>query len=554
MCKNSSSTLLCLVISLSIVHLTIQDLTDNKIDEENPLAGIAKEILKEKNMENIGSIMNSFIQSDGAKQLMDGVLQNLATNKDSSELLANIGNLLSNDNTVNAKQNKNENSNDMNPMDLLAGLGSLMQNGDGTQGNPMALIQGLGSLLTNNKNNENGNVAGSLLQGLGSLMASQSGKQEESPAGALLQSLGSLVSAAAAGNNQNGGADALVQGVGALLGATGKEGSGLNPELIGNLVNMFSGSSANGAEKSKREKRSKTGKSKKIKKAASQYKSLDLNGILNMASTFFNQENNVDGNGGGSSFMDYLPMIANTINSFTGPEAQERAEEHAGHSWALPPAIEKIHVYFDAFINSDMGKGVQKYIENQQILKAFQDETGKFNYEKFKELIENHSFRRHWIQKLTKKIVELLKLISDENIQKQYVGMSITFINSFLNSNGFPSNALIDTKHPVQSITNFANFATKKYLDADIDTKQYVEPVVNYIQDILKLAKKSLATEELTDKLTDTINLELIEPITRINRAYRFAKMEPSCDKQVFLIFNEILSRNNTSLDMCFVY
>lgn len=52
-------------------------------------------------------------------------------------------------------------------------------------------------------------------------------------------------------------------------------------------------------------------------------------------------------------------------------------------------------------------------------LQVFLDDKGKFDYEKFKELIENHSFRRHWIQQVAAKLVEYLKFLSDEKVQKQ---------------------------------------------------------------------------------------------------------------------------------------
>lgn len=38
-------------------------------------------------------------------------------------------------------------------------------------------------------------------------------------------------------------------------------------------------------------------------------------------------------------------------------------------------------------------------------------------------------------------------------------------------------------------------------------------------------------SKELSHKLADTINLEIIEPIARVNRAYRFAKKLPKCDR-----------------------
>ncbi|KAJ8982721.1 hypothetical protein NQ317_019512 [Molorchus minor] len=45
--------------------------------------------------------------------------------------------------------------------------------------------------------------------------------------------------------------------------------------------------------------------------------------------------------------------------------------------------------------------------------------------------------------------------------------------------------------------------------------------------------------KELSEKLADTINLEVIEPIARVNRAYRFAKSTPVCDRYVLCLVNE---------------
>lgn len=62
----------------------------------------------------------------------------------------------------------------------------------------------------------------------------------------------------------------------------------------------------------------------------------------------------------------------------------------------------------------------------------------------------------------------------------RYIIMGITFSNSFLKNTGFPKDALLDIKNPVQSITNFINFAAKKYLDAEVNAREYVEPAVRY--------------------------------------------------------------------------
>ncbi|XP_066248117.1 uncharacterized protein [Euwallacea similis] len=542
-----------LLVILSITSSSLQDVTDNKVnsENENPLAGIAREILKEKNLENIGGVVNSFIQSGGAKQIVDGVLQNLASNANSGQLLESLGGLFANseehagNGEVGREQTKTKD--EINPMELLSSLGSIVgtmqgdAGGDGNQANPAALLQGLGAILGGARENGGGNNAAALLQGLGALMntASQEDNKpkEDNPAGALLQGIGSILGAAANNGNQGGtDASALIQGLGSLLGRGQESGKGgLNPELIGNLVNMFA-NSQNEPKKAVKSGKPKAKKGNKSKPRKAKESSFDLNSIVNVANSFLGQVNSAKE---GSSFMDYLPMIMNTINAFSGPEADERAQSHSGHSWALPPVIEKIHIYFESFMSSDMGKQLLSYIENQKAFKVFQNKNGKFDYEKFKELIENHSFRRHWLQRISQKIVEYLRLISDEKVQKQYIDMGITFTNSYLKNSGFPKDSLLNPKQPVISITNFANFAAKKYLDADISAREYVEPTVLYIQDLLAMAKKSVAQTELTDKLTDTINMEIIEPVTRVNRAYRFAKLQPKCDMYLFCLLNQ---------------
>lgn len=53
------------------------------------------------------------------------------------------------------------------------------------------------------------------------------------------------------------------------------------------------------------------------------------------------------------------------------------------------------------------------------------------------------------------------------------------------------------------------------------------------------LPKDGVNSTELSNKLTDTINLEIIEPLARVYRAYRFAKRVPECDKYVMCLINQ---------------
>lgn len=70
----------------------------------------------------------------------------------------------------------------------------------------------------------------------------------------------------------------------------------------------------------------------------------------------------------------------------------------------------------------------------------------------------------------------------------------------------------------------------------------------------MRLAQKrgaSLKSEnirELSNKLADTINMEIIEPIVRVNRAYRFIKSVPECDRYVLCLVNEVNPNEQLSL------
>lgn len=87
-------------------------------------------------------------------------------------------------------------------------------------------------------------------------------------------------------------------------------------------------------------------------------------------------------------------------------------------------------------------------------------------------------------------------------------------LNGFLQSQGFPKNTHFDVQKPSETISNMINHAVKKNLMVDIDAKPYVKPAVGYIKDVLKLGKsreylQKMNTTELSNKLTDTLNLEV---------------------------------------------
>lgn len=117
--------------------------------------------------------------------------------------------------------------------------------------------------------------------------------------------------------------------------------------------------------------------------------------------------------------MQFLPMILQSISSFNGPVAEEREKSHSDHSWKLPPFLEKLHLGFDHLMNSEMGKYVIEVLGAEKSLKIFQNEKGEFDYQKFAEMMENRSFRRHWIKLVTERLINSLKYISQPEVYSQ---------------------------------------------------------------------------------------------------------------------------------------
>lgn len=323
-------------------------------------------------------------------------------------------------------------------------------------------------------------------------------------AGNLLQGIGSIISSMNGEGNGGGG---------------GGGGGGFDPTVLNAVLGMMKDSQ----------------EAPKQKKAKGNQNDFDLGDILSMASSFFGDQ---------SGGLNVLPMIMNTVAAFTGPEAQRREKSHAGHSSMLPPFLEKLHVLFDHFIHSELGRNIINMIGAEKTFRSFLDDNGKFSYQKFGEMMENHSFRKHWLSVVTSRVAGFVSYIADPKIQKKYVTGFVNVANSLLRSYGFPKSAIIDVNRPTETISGFINYAVKKFLGTKVSSKQYVKPVVDYFQEVISLADKkgifqdNERSKELSDKLADTINMEIIEPIVRVNRAYRFATNVPKCDRYVFCLVN----------------
>lgn len=196
-----------------------------------------------------------------------------------------------------------------------------------------------------------------------------------------------------------------ILGLGSLL--TNKDGN-LDPNILGSMISAFADSATNNNEKPAKAKA-------QPKNKQAQEEGFDMSTLLNIASTFMGQQNQQAQN----SPMEFLPLLLNTLSSFNGPEANERAHKHESHSSFLPPVIEKLHIYWDHFINSDLGRAIWENTGLSDMTKYFMDKEGNVDFEIVLKSLENHSFRRRWIKSATAYMTEWIVHLANPEVQQR---------------------------------------------------------------------------------------------------------------------------------------
>ncbi|XP_075986458.1 uncharacterized protein LOC142983456 [Anticarsia gemmatalis] len=364
---------------------------------------------------------------------------------------------------------------------------TLLQNMGGDGGNA-----GLGAI---------GNIVGSLMQGDNA------------------KNLGALL-----GQNGGGNAGDMLSGLGSLLG--GQDGK-IDPALIGSMVSMFAQQMTT-TEKPKPQR----------KKRDSTEGELNLESMMSLASGLLGNKNP-----GGAAGI--LPLVMNALSSFSDTEAQKRADDHKDHSSFLPPFLEKAHLYWDIFINSELGKTIWEKSGFKRVMKAFTGPDGKLSFETMFKNFENHSFRRHWIKAAAKYLTDMVVHVAKPEVYNRYLITAQYVTNSFLDSQGLPKSTHFNMKNPEKSLTTLLNYVLKKYLDMDTDVGEYVVPAVEYIKQTLKMAETTTKTmssrgdyHAIADRLTDTLNLEVIEPVLRVYRAYQHSVKAPHCQEHLMCLVN----------------
>lgn len=221
------------------------------------------------------------------------------------------------------------------------------------------------------------------------------------------------------GSAGGSGAADILSGIGSLLSNVGansgsRGGGGIDPSMILNMVQMFSGA-ATEQTRSKRQSRNQA-------QPSANKNELGLDSIISVASSFMNAGSSSGSSDSGvnmETVMSLLPTIMNTIQAFTGPEAAKREETHSHHNYVLPPIFETLHIYWDHFMNSELGVAVWKKTGMKEITASFSDEKGNVDYKRMFDMMENLSFRRKWIKTATAHVAKLIAYLADPEVQSR---------------------------------------------------------------------------------------------------------------------------------------
>lgn len=250
--------------------------------------------------------------------------------------------------------------------------------------------------------------------------------------------IGNMMQSSENGKSQPSGAAQIIAGLGSLLAANSGNrnsddgSSGFDPSIIGNVIQMFAAVNSGGGDQ--RSKRSNEGSG--------------LENVLSLASTFlshYNSNNNEDHDDvetneipsrkeipyrkrdepkhpglNGDNLLNLLPIVMQTLNSFSGSDMEKTDAKHKGdHGGILPEFLEKIHTAWDHFTNSELSDALYKKIGLDNVFKGFVGRDGKVDYDKLFESLQNQSFRKRWLQKAVVYLAEWANYLSKPEVYRR---------------------------------------------------------------------------------------------------------------------------------------
>ncbi|XP_023289404.1 uncharacterized protein LOC105701497 [Orussus abietinus] len=310
-------------------------------------------------------------------------------------------------------------------------------------------------------------------------------------------------------------------------------------DIISGLGSLVTGANSGSTLGSIFESLTESGNNKRAKRDHGDESSggIDFDTMINLASMFMGQKNAAQG------LMGLMPMILQNMGGDFESSSNDK-HDHSGHSWFMPPVLESIHVMWDHFSNSELGQTLWKNSGLANIVGMMSDEHGRIQYEKIMESFENPTLRRRWIKSLTNFVAEWISHISDPATQQRYLTTVQYVGNSFLKSQGYPKPVMFDSTRPADSLSRLINAVAKRHLNMKIDSYKYIKPAVAYFQELINLASEKgfimsrVNAMELSNKLSETINNDLIAPLLKVYRGYKWATKSPQCASHILCVIN----------------
>ncbi|XP_032680005.1 uncharacterized protein LOC116848234 [Odontomachus brunneus] len=322
----------------------------------------------------------------------------------------------------------------------------------------------------------------------------------------------------------------IISGLGSFM-AGGQNNQGFDMSMVGSILNVLS-TMNNDGQASHAKRLANDVEDRK------QEHGIDWASVINMGSALFQQSANTD------MVMGLVPMVLEALGHGTD-DHEGGSKDHSGHSWFLPPILENIHVMWDHFSNSELGQTLWKNSGLMKVIAHVSDQHGNIHYEKILESFEDPAIRRRWIRSLTNFVAEWLSHVTDPVNQQRYLSTMQFVGNSFLKSQGFPKSVMFDAQRPTESLIRLANMLARRYLGMNINSALYVKPAISYFQELASLASEKgfimsrINARELSNKLSDTINNDIIFPMLKAFRAYKWASKVPHCASQILCTINE---------------
>ncbi|XP_065213849.1 uncharacterized protein LOC135840997 [Planococcus citri] len=374
---------------------------------------------------------------------------------------------------------------------------------------------------------------------LGNLMEKNPDMSKNSAMAALngiFQSMqgGQAISDLLSGMNIPGGKNAATDILSGIAGMLEKNPQAFDPKVLGQIAQVFS-SLAQG-------KNEITG----------QQNSPDWGSILSLASNLMSSISDESSEGSAlEGLLNLLPMLTGNVPSghvhFADNELEDQSEHARYQSGSyMPPFMNMVDELWEYFKQSELGEAVWKNSGLEDIFQLFVDEDGYFQVDRLFESMENASFRRKWIKSLSSFVGEWIRHLSDPNTQARYLA-NIKFLgNSLLKAQGFSDSVLFDPAKPTDSAISLINAVTKKQFGLKIDSGKYIRPAIIYLKEVFKLdegtnllSTTQLSSKDITDRLGEVLNNELLEPVLRVWRAYKFTLLNPHCDRQLLCFLNK---------------